>query len=71
MLMRADPEVLRWLLDEVAEKVREHDSSPAHLVGRPCKTCDDSGLVEDHHEGHGGTVFVSCPDCSGEPFPLP
>jgi len=45
-------------------------SSPANSLPA-CKTCGNTGLVEDFGEGHGGLVFVTCPDCPAEPFPLP
>lgn len=66
------------LWDEWAKRMNDaawasilvHGSPPANTLPK-CKTCGDTGLVEDLYEGHGGLVFVTCPDCPAEPFPLP
>lgn len=74
-----DDALARFQADMAAEIRRACDhevrkalglAPPAHPLPK-CKTCGDTGLVEDLFEGHGGLVFVTCPDCPTEPFPLP
>lgn len=68
-IRRMYEEFLGRMDDEMWKKTVQEYVSSAHPNG--CKTCNNTGLAEDWGEGHGGVVFVTCPDCNTEPFPLP
>jgi hypothetical protein len=58
-------------IDPLPDQKLDEDPSPAHPVSRPCKTCNDSGMVLNGQVDGNGQIMMPCPDCAGEPAYLP